>query len=144
MLAGMQHLLVAVDGSECAQRAAHVAVDLAARLSARVTLACVLPPPPELGEPAMVDLGRLESAHVVAARALLDRTLAAVQRAGVAIDSVLLHGPAPEALNEAAEKLHADLLVVGSRGRNALARAILGSVSHALIQTSKKPVLVVH
>src|SRR5207302_4866972 len=101
---------------------------------------------PALGEPALavVDLAALDRAHLGYAQALLDRTAAGIARPGLQVDTVVLHGPAPEALNEAAEKLGADLLVVGSRGRNALARAILGSVAHALVQTSKRPVLVVH
>ena len=140
----MQRILVAIDGSECAQRAAAMAVDLGARLSASVTLAYAVPPPSALGEPAMVDLASIDQAQVDQAQALLDKTAAAVARPGTTVATMILHGPAPEALNEAADKLSADLIVVGSRGRNALTRAILGSISHALIQTSKKPVLVVH
>jgi len=140
----MQRILVAIDGSECAQRAAAMAADLGARLSASVTLAYAVPPPSALGEPAMVDLASIDEAQVGQAKALLEKTAAAVARPGLTIGTLILHGPAPEALNEAAEKLPADLIVVGSRGRNAITRAILGSISHALIQTSKKPVLVVH
>jgi nucleotide-binding universal stress UspA family protein len=36
------------------------------------------------------------------------------------------------------------LTVVGSRGRRSLSRAILGSVSRALMQEAERPVAVVH
>jgi nucleotide-binding universal stress UspA family protein len=140
----MERILVAIDDSECAQRAAAMAADLGRRLGATVTLAYAVPPPPVLGEPAMVDTAALARAHDDHAQKLLDRTAAAVSRPDLRLSTQILHGPAPEALNEAAEKLRVDLVVVGSRGRNAFTRAILGSVSHALVQTSKKPVLVVH
>ena len=140
----MQRILVAIDDSDCSQRAAAMAADLASRLGASVTLAYAIAPAMALGEPAMIDIASLDRALEDHAQKLLDRTAAAVARPGLKLATQVLHGPAPEALNEAAEKLSVDLLVVGSRGRSAIARAILGSVSHALIQTSKKPVLVVH
>jgi len=37
-----------------------------------------------------------------------------------------------------------DLLVVGSRGRGALARAVLGSVSEGLIHETSIPTVIVH
>ena len=140
----MQRILVAIDDSDCAQRAAAMAADLASRLGSMVTLAYAVPPPPALGEPAMVDVAALDRAHSEHGQQLLERTARAVLRPGLRIEMQVLHGPPPEAINSAAEKLNADLLVVGSRGRNALTRAILGSVCHALVQTSKRPVLVVH
>ncbi len=51
------------------------------------------------------------------------------------------HGEADVELLAAAE--HADLLVVGSRGRGAVAGAVLGSVSHACLTRARCPVAVV-
>lgn len=140
----MQRIVVAVDDSEAAQRAAKLCADLASRLGAALTLVYAVQPPPMVGEPMLLDLGALEQADAESGQKLLDRTAAALNRAGLKLATEILHGPAPEAINRAAEKLNADMVAVGSRGRNALSRAILGSVSHALVQTSKRPVLVVH
>lgn len=140
----MQRILVAIDGSDCSRRAAAAGADLASRLGAQVAFVYAVPPPPVMGETAMVDLVALEEAHADYAKKLLAEVAAASARPGLAIATRILHGPAPEAINDAAREGAADLIVVGSRGRNALTRAILGSVAHALVQTSKKPVLVVH
>jgi nucleotide-binding universal stress UspA family protein len=140
----MQRMLVAVDDSDAAQRAAKLCADLASRLSATLTLVYAVQPPPVVGDPALMDLAALEAADTEFGQKLLDRIAASLNRPGLKLSTQVVHGPAPEAINRAAEKMNADLVAVGSRGRNALARAILGSVSHALVQTSKKPVLVVH
>jgi nucleotide-binding universal stress UspA family protein len=140
----MQRILVAVDDSDAAQRAAKLCADLASRLGATLTLVYVVQPPPMVGDPAIMDLAAVETAEAEFGRKLLDRVAASLNRPGLKLTTQLEHGPAPEAINRTAEKMNADMVAVGSRGRNALARAILGSVSHALVQTSKKPVLVVH
>jgi nucleotide-binding universal stress UspA family protein len=42
-----------------------------------------------------------------------------------------------------AERLDADVIVVGTRGRGAAKSALLGSVSHGLVQHADRPVVVV-
>nr|WP_228531091.1 MULTISPECIES: universal stress protein [Myxococcaceae] len=46
------------------------------------------------------------------------------------------------ALTQAAERLDADLVCLGSRGRGTLARAVLGSVAQEVLALSRRPVLV--
>jgi len=52
-------------------------------------------------------------------------------------------GDPAEAIAHAAERVGADAICVGSHGRGALARAVLGSVSQALLGRTHRPVLVV-
>jgi nucleotide-binding universal stress UspA family protein len=55
---------------------------------------------------------------------------------------VLVGKPAAEILKYASEA-HVDLIVLGSRGRNAVQRTVLGSVADRVIREAECPVLVV-
>jgi len=59
------------------------------------------------------------------------------------VTALLVQGPTTETILGEAEKLAADLIVVGSHGHGALARAIVGSTSRSLLGKAKVPVLVV-
>lgn len=48
-----------------------------------------------------------------------------------------------EAILSAADKLDADVIVIGSRGQDGLVSLLLGSVSHRLLQHASRPVLVI-
>eukprot|EP01147_Barroeca_monosierra_P009633 gene9633-1854_t len=58
--------------------------------------------------------------------------------------SVLIAGDPRDEIPAYAEKEGATTIVVGNRGRGALKRALLGSVSSHLVHHSKIPVVVVH
>lgn len=59
------------------------------------------------------------------------------------IEARVLTGEAAPRLLAAAEALSADLIVIGSRGRNALEEMFLGSVARAVSMGSRVPVLLV-
>jgi nucleotide-binding universal stress UspA family protein len=52
-------------------------------------------------------------------------------------------GEAAEAITQAAERLVVDAIVLASHGRGGVMQSILGSVSHAVVRRSRRPVLVV-
>jgi nucleotide-binding universal stress UspA family protein len=52
-------------------------------------------------------------------------------------------GAAKEAIVQAARRLGADTIVVGSHGRTGAARAVLGSVAEAVVRHADRPVYVV-
>jgi nucleotide-binding universal stress UspA family protein len=54
-----------------------------------------------------------------------------------------VQGPTTDTLLEMAQKVSADLIVIGSHGRSAIFRAFVGSVSEQILKESKVPVMVV-
>ncbi len=53
------------------------------------------------------------------------------------------HGSVVSAIEEAAGECNADLVIVGTHGRSGLSKALLGSVTEALMRTSERDVLAV-
>ena len=140
----MKRILVAVDGSEASLKAARMAVDIALRFGARLTLAYVIPRlllPPDVYDLTLAEVEREQRTH---ADKLVAEALARLGEPGVQAETSVLSGSPAETLAEAAAAPDVDLVVLGSRGRGAVARVLLGSVSDRLIHISPKPVLVVH
>ena len=71
-------------------------------------------------------------------------TKAAAAAEGVRAETKLLKGQPADAIADAAVSSNVDLVVVGSRGRGAVTRVLLGSTSDRLINICEKPVLIVH
>ena len=82
-------------------------------------------------------------AHGDTQRELIQPALDLLKEAGAEPESVLLHGRPADEIVRYAESEGADLLVIGSRGLNALQEFTIGSVSHKVIKHAKCPVLVV-
>jgi nucleotide-binding universal stress UspA family protein len=63
--------------------------------------------------------------------------------AGVRYHTRMEDGRAASVINQVADEMNADVIVVGRRGRGGVAELVLGSVSHELVLQSKRPVLVI-
>lgn len=138
-------IMVGVDGSDPALRAARRAFALASRLGESVTLVHVLPPPPVLSEPSvLINVVELERHVYETGKAVLDKLAAEGHASGIQVDTQLLSGSAAEMIAEAAQAEDVEMLVVGSRGRTLVGSMLLGGTSHRLAHISKKPVLIVH
>jgi nucleotide-binding universal stress UspA family protein len=109
-------------------------------MSAELTVAHVEVPRPEYT--AQV-LGRAKTVQRFAdqRRAVLesdfDRHLAALPDAR----RIIVTGPTASAILGVADRLAADLIVIGTRGHGPIKRAVLGSVAEAVILDSRRPVL---
>jgi len=139
----MKRILVGVDGSESSQKAARLAADIALRFGARLTLAYAVAPlllPPDAYGLTTADA---TDEHEKFANKVLAMAASRIGEAGIEIDTVVLLGPPAETLADAASAPDVDLVAVGSRGRGAVARVVLGSVSDRVVRICPKPVLVV-
>jgi nucleotide-binding universal stress UspA family protein len=132
-------ILLATDLTAASREATARAIDLAARLGARLLIVNVLEKRRLTGAGAheRVDQARQERESLL---------VASVQRArgvGVTAEFLVWDGDAGDSITAAAEAEQADLVVVGTRGRSAAGRMLLGSVSDHVVRHAQCPVLVV-
>lgn len=139
-----RRVLVAVDGSEPAERALREAADLTRAFGTALTVLTVVVPDarPVLAEPYASPLpSRLEELEREGAE-ILERAVASAPD-GVAVEAVTRKGsPGPAILEQIEEGGH-DLVVVGSRGLGAIRSLVLGSVSRYVLDHSPVSVLIV-
>lgn len=136
----MKKILVAIDGSEPSLHAARMAAQLAEKTHGEVTLAYVVP---QVLIPAEVPFaaGQLAEEAVKAGEILLEQTTKELGQPG--LRRVCLTGSPAERLSELAETEAFDLVVIGSKGRGAVSRVLVGSTTDRLVHICRKPVLVV-
>ena len=136
----MKKILVAIDGSAASAHAARKALELGAALSAQVTLATVVSP---MFIPAEVafDASKFIEESIRGGELTLGEVAKELGRPD--ISRVCLQGSIAEALADHADAQGFDLIVVGSKGRGAVSRVLIGSTTDRLVHISRKPVLVV-
>jgi len=134
-------IMVPVDGSEYATRAARYATDMARLMDSEILLIhCHKPFPAILGEPYFQ---KAINKILKKSSDLLDPYKKIVQDAGVTVTDRILEGPAARAISEVAKIEKIELIVMGCRGRNDLEGLLLGSCTHRVLKTAPCPVLVV-
>ncbi len=134
-----QHILLAVDGSENALRAAKEAVKIASNDSLI-----------EMVYVADFEKAKTEVLHAATSESLLlerKRKVAPIEEVLRAADKqfklTILHGtPGPEIVKYANEN-KVDIVVIGSRGLNGFQEMVLGSVSHKVMKRVQCPALIV-
>jgi nucleotide-binding universal stress UspA family protein len=140
----MRRILVAVDGSEPSLHALQQALEIADKTKAKVTCAYVVPPPFYPPEAIYVPTQEYLAMERRLGEEALARAKELAEKSGAQVDTLTLQGSPGDAIVAASEKSpDTELVVVGSRGRNAVARVLLGSVADRVVHLSKKPVLVV-
>jgi nucleotide-binding universal stress UspA family protein len=134
-------ILVAWDGSGHARRALAEAVDIARTQEARLTLLTVAAPVQVWAGPYVVPISEADLAR--AAEQIAAEGEALVPE-GVPVSARTASGHAGMELLKRAQAADHDLIVMGSRGRGAVRSAVLGSISHYVLNHAQVPVLIVH
>jgi nucleotide-binding universal stress UspA family protein len=138
-------ILLATDGSKEAQLAATTAADLAEKTTSELHVVTVGPDLPlyELTEhPA--DFEDVLRENRRQAKEMLEQQAKRIEESGGTVkETHLREGRAEEEIVEVAEELGAGLIVMGSRGHGRLRRALMGSVSDAVVRHAHCPVTIV-
>ena len=141
-------MLLCADGSELSVRALTAGMALL-DAGTRYTVVHVADAPDEtllagsgfaggVVSPEQFDRDRMAAGE--AARSVVDGTITALGLTGA--ESNIVQGDAGPALCRLASELSAAAIVIGSRGRGGLKRAVLGSVSDYVVRNAPCPVLV--
>lgn len=142
----LKNILVGTDFSVCAARAFSFAVSLAASQGAKIHVLHVLIEPVQAFDVA----GALPYLDVSTQKEWEDATkkrlasaVASAEKRGVATTSEFLWGRPSDVLVDTAVKMKASLIVLGTHGRNALEKLLIGSTAERVVRLSPVPVLTV-
>jgi universal stress protein E len=143
-----QRVLVPVDFSDCSAELVRHAAQLARPHGAELVLFHAFELPVGLKGHASVvgsDGVRRPIREQLRAEAheRMEPLLAEGRAAGLSVTSHIAEGPAATTALHHAERLPADLIVVGSHGRTGVRRLSLGSVSEALVRNADVPVMTI-
>ena len=140
------HILVALDGSNCSHKALAMAVQLAKEQGARCTV-CTVVDIVSAATSMTFATGDIVNEWIATlnedARKTESEAMAKYTDSGVAIDTQVLEGYPSSALLDVAKNATADLIVMGSHGRTGLKRLWLGSVAESVVREATVPVLIV-
>jgi nucleotide-binding universal stress UspA family protein len=131
-------IVVGYDGSDESRLALAVAAERAGPAGTVIPVHVTIAASSWLGASAYEPI--VEQAYE-AANAVLD-DIDAIDTGSAKVEPELIEGDPAEALLRVAQSRGAREIVVGSRGRGRF-RAILGSVSHALLERADRPVVIV-
>lgn len=138
-----EQILLAVDGSEHALKAAKLAGDLARAVNAthlRIVIAYDRIPP-YLGEP---NFQQGLNTCLREANESLDKARNAAGKVPAEIHTELVEGDPAEAIIKVAATRKSSIIVMGSRGLGQLLGLVLGSTSQKVVSHAPCPVLIAH
>jgi len=139
-----QHILVPVDFSEHSGYALDVAIELARKFDGRIHLVHAYPIQQVLVSPYPVALPLDLDRHFrEASNKQLAEWAERVRAAKLPVETTAVSDNPSEAITRCAETIHADLIVMGTRGLSGLKHVLLGSVAERTLRTAPCPVLTV-
>ena len=138
-----KNILVPVDFSESSGKAAAAACTLGGTAGAKIHLLHAYMIPVAPAGPGQTVSKQYVDQFVADSKARLQE-LGSKLCDGAALGPFLVESGDPrDVILEQAQKLHADLIVMGTHGRRGITRALLGSVAESVVRTAHCSVLVV-
>jgi nucleotide-binding universal stress UspA family protein len=138
-----KHILVPTDFGEPAQHALDMAVSLAEKFDAEITLMHAVWVPTSMYPYSDALYVAPIDEWTGAARRALDSAVADLRRRYPRSTGVVVTDDPAPAILAMAKKRHADLIVMGTHGRRGLSRVFLGSVAEKTVRLADIPVLTV-
>jgi nucleotide-binding universal stress UspA family protein len=132
-------IVLGYDGSPSANAALAETIRLASALRAKVVVVFAYYISPIGGTPP----GSFREALEHVGQHEINRAVADLEAAGLAVESRMVSGKPAEAILAVADEVDARAIVVGTLGEGAITGAILGSVVLKLLQRSTRPLVVV-
>ncbi len=133
----MKQIVVALEAGEDGTEVVQAAAELAEQTGAGVTVVAI----------DAVESQRFEaiprSESLSAAAGTAERAAARLAERGINADARGVGGAGAAAVEEVAAEVGADLIVVGTGRRSALARRLLGDLALGLVESSQRQVLVI-
>lgn len=144
-----EHILIATDGSDLADKAVVQGLALAKALNARVTALTVTEPRDALSMAAIAEgqvrtpLADYQERTAAAANRILWSVIDKAKKLDVSCTTIYVPDRHPaEAIIETAQVQMCDLIVMASHGRRGLARLLIGSQASRVVTLSPVPVLI--
>lgn len=139
-------ILLATDGSELSDQAAHAAIDFAKINGSRIVGLSVVENYAYLPMTALsggVDLGAIETALEEQAQDAVDKIAERAKKEGVECEIHTLTGWSPsQGILKCAEDHQCDVIFMASHGRTGLDKFLLGSVAQKVLAHSQLPVVI--
>ena len=148
MAARYDRILIAVDASDEADQVLEAATNLDLKGDERFYVVTVIPPILDgvsgMGGASFAATWPLKDMEATVSREITDSVRERVARFGIPPERVVvLYGRPSSEIQAQAEKIDADLIVVGSHGRHGLSRVMLGSTANGVLHGAKCDVLTV-
>jgi universal stress protein A len=148
MAAGRHHILIAVDASDDADQVLEAATNLDPKGDERFYVVTVIPPIMDgasgMGGASFAATWPLQDMEATMTREITESVRERVARFGIPPERVaVLYGRPSAEIQAHAEKIGAELIVVGSHGRHGLSRVMLGSTANGVLHGAKCDVLTV-
>jgi len=127
------NLLLATDGKKHSEKAINYAFDFASLQKATLYVVFVVSPKAEEDKEKIIKFGM----------EVLDKLKQRGVKVGVNVTTMLEAGSPYETILTASERIKADAIIVGTSGKTAIDRVLIGSVSEYVVRNARCTVIVV-